>query len=171
MASKATPATATAQRAEVNHRLHTYTHDRRERGFGNGAVEALGLDPRRTFKTLIAVGEAGSPPVCAVVSVAAQLDLKALAAVAGAKQMAMADAVLAERVTGYVVGGISPLGQKRLLAVFIDFSACEYPTIFVSGGRRGLEIELSPTDLAQLVGATFCPIAREEQARSSHRWG
>ncbi len=160
MASKATPATATAQRAKVNHRLHTYTHDRRERGFGNEAVEALGLDPRRTFKTLIAVGEAGSPPVCAVVSVAAKLDLKALAAVAGAKQMAMADAALAERVTGYVVGGISPLGQKRRLAVFIDLSACEYLTIFVSGGRRGLEIELSPTDLAQLVGATFCPIAR-----------
>ena len=160
MAGKGTPATAAAQRAKVAHTLHEYVHDPANRSFGLEAVEALGLDPSRTFKTLIAVPSGGAKPVCAVVPVAAQLDLKALAAAAGAKQMAMADPAVAERSTGYLVGGISPLGQKQRLALFIDDSARDLPTMFVSAGRRGLEIELAPADLAALSGGRFAPIAR-----------
>lgn len=160
MAGKGTPATAAAQRAKVVHTLHEYTHDPANRSYGLEAVEALGLDPARTFKTLIAVPSGGGKPVCAVVPVSAQLDLKALAAAAGAKQMTMAEPALAERTTGFLVGGISPLGQKQRLALFVDASAQELPTMFVSAGRRGLEIELSPGDLAALTGGTFAAIAR-----------
>lgn len=160
MAGKGTPATVAAARAKVAHTLHAYVHDPANRNFGTEAVEALGLDPSRTFKTLIAVPAAGGKPVCAVVPVGAQLDLKALATAAGAKQMAMADPAVAERATGYLVGGISPLGQKQRLALFVDASARAHPTIFVSAGRRGLEIELAAADLATLTGATFASIAR-----------
>lgn len=160
MAGKGTPATAAAQRAKVAHTLHEYTHDPANRAYGLEAVEALGLDPDRCFKTLIAVAASGAKPVCAVVPVSAQLDLKALAAAAGVKQMGLADAAVAERVTGYLVGGISPLGQKQRLALYVDEGARRFPTIFVSAGRRGLEIELSPDDLAALTGATFAALAR-----------
>ncbi len=160
MAGKATPATTAAQRAKVVHQLHEYTHDPAQRSFGLEAVEALGLDPARTFKTLIAVASGGGKPLCAVVPVSSQLDLKALAVAAGAKHMVMAEPAMAERVTGYLVGGISPLGQKQRLALFIDASAQDLPTIFVSAGRRGLEIELAPVALAALTGGTFAVIAR-----------
>lgn len=160
MAGKGTPATAAAQKAKVAHTLHEYDHDPANRNFGTEAVTALGLDATRTFKTLIAVPSNGGKPVCAVVPVSSQLDLKALAAAAGCKQMAMAAPEVAERATGYLVGGISPLGQKQRLAVFIDASARLGATMFVSAGRRGLEIELAPDDLASLTGGRFAPIAR-----------
>ncbi|MEZ5262777.1 MAG: Cys-tRNA(Pro) deacylase [Acidimicrobiales bacterium] len=160
MAGKGTPATAAAARAKVAHTLHEYAHDPANRSFGAEAVDALGLDPDRTFKTLIAVPAGGGRAVCAVVPVSAQLDLKALAAAAGAKQMAMAEPAVAERATGYLVGGISPLGQKQRLALFVDSSAEAYDTVFVSAGRRGLEIELAPADLLALTGGRFAPIAR-----------
>ena len=160
MAGRRTPATATAQRAEVAHTLHEFPHDPSKRNFGHEAVVALGLDPQRVFKTLIASPSGGGRPVCAVVPVSAQLDLKALAVAVGVRGMTMAEAAVAERSTGYPVGGISPLGQKQRLAVFIDTTARQFATVFVSAGRRGLEIELAPEDLAALTGATFAPIAR-----------
>lgn len=161
MAGKGTPATAAAQRAKVRHTLHEYAHDPANRNFGTEAVEALGLDPRRTFKTLIAApATPGSSPCCAVVPVVAQLDVKALAAILSVKQLTLADPAVAERLTGYLVGGISPIGQKKRLATVIDTSAENFDTVFVSAGRRGLEIELSPADLAALTGARFAPIAR-----------
>lgn len=161
MAGRGTPATAAAAKAAVVHTLHEYAHDPSNRNFGMEAVEVLGLDPQRTFKTLIAVPSTpGAKPVCAVVPVSAQLDLKALAAAAGAKQMAMAEPAVAERVTGYLVGGISPLGQKQRLALFVDESAQDLATMFVSAGRRGLEIELAPGDLLRLTGGRFASIAR-----------
>ncbi len=160
MATRGTPATVALQRQKVPYTLHQYEHDPAVRQFGTEAVEALGLNPARTFKTLIAAPGGGGKPLCAVVPVAAQLDLKALAAAAGVKQMTMADPTAAERTTGYVLGGISPLGQKQQLAMFIDDSARGHATVFVSAGRRGLEVELSPTDLARLTGAVFAPIGR-----------
>jgi len=160
MAGRATPATVAAQRAKVAHTLHEYVHDPANRSYGLEAVEALGLDPDRTFKTLIAVPSGGGKPVCAVVPVSTQLDLKALATAAGAKQAAMAEQAVAERCTGYLVGGISPLGQKQRLALFIDETAKQFPTVFVSAGRRGLEIELAPADLAAVAGGRFAVIAR-----------
>ncbi|MFN0026547.1 MAG: Cys-tRNA(Pro) deacylase [Acidimicrobiales bacterium] len=160
MAARGTPATVALQRAKVAHTLHQYEHDPAVRQYGTEAVEALGLDAARTFKTLIAAPANGGKLVCAVVPVAAQLDLKALAAAAGVKQMTMAEPAAAERATGYVLGGISPLGQKQRLATFIDESAQHHPTVFLSAGRRGLEVELSPADLAQLTDANFAAIAR-----------
>ncbi len=164
MAGKGTPATAAAQRAKIAHTLHAYAHDPSNRNFGMEAVEVLGLDPARTFKTLIAappgIGGAGPAACCAVVPVAAQLDLKALAAIIGVKQLAMAEPAAAERLTGYLVGGISPIGQKKRLPTVIDSTAETFPTVFVSAGRRGLEIELAATDLAALTAGRFGPIAR-----------
>jgi Cys-tRNA(Pro)/Cys-tRNA(Cys) deacylase len=163
MAGKGTPATVAAARAKVAHTLHAYDHDPANRTFGVEAVVALGLDPERTFKTLIAATSGGAPAwVCAVVPVAGQLDLKALASAHGTKQMAMAQAADAERLTGYLVGGISPIGQKKRLPTYLDATAAAFPTIFVSGGRRGLEIELAPEDLLALTGGRLAPIARPD---------
>jgi Cys-tRNA(Pro)/Cys-tRNA(Cys) deacylase len=164
MAGKGTPATVAAARAKVAHTLHAYDHDPANRVYGMEAVTALGLDPERTFKTLIAAVGAGGGLVCAVVPVASQLDLKALAAAHGAKQMAMAAPADAERATGYLVGGISPIGQKKRLPLYLDASAEAFPTIFVSGGRRGLEIELATDDLLTLTGGTLAAIARVDGA-------
>lgn len=160
MVARGTPATVLLQRNKVPHTLHRYGHDPAVRQFGIEAVEALGLDAARTLKTLIADPGGWGKLVCAVVPVATQLDLKALATAAGAKQMSMAAPAVAERATGYVLGGISPLGQKQRLVTFIDDSARNHVTVFVSAGRRGLEVELSPADLAGLTGAHFAPIAR-----------
>jgi Cys-tRNA(Pro)/Cys-tRNA(Cys) deacylase len=159
MAAKQTPATRAAARAGIAHAVHPYRHDPADRHFGLEAVDRLGLDPARTFKTLIARPAAGRP-VCAVIPVDRQLDLKALAAVAGVKGVVLADPAEAERVTGYLVGGISPLGQKQRLDTYLDESAAAHPTVFVSGGRRGLELELAPADLVALTAATVVPIAR-----------
>ncbi len=156
MAGKGTPATRVLEQARVEHRLHSYVHDP-DAAYGIEAAESLGLDPGRVFKTLLAMLD-GRPAV-AVVPVSRQLDLKALAASLGAKKATMAAPGDAERLTGYVLGGISPLGHKRRLPTVIDASARIHDAIFVSAGRRGLEVELAPDDLARLTGATFAGIA------------
>ncbi|MEB3369459.1 Cys-tRNA(Pro) deacylase [Saccharopolyspora mangrovi] len=157
MAGKGTPATALLTKKGVTHRVHAYDHDPRAESFGLEAAEALGQSPGRVFKTLVA--DVDGTLTVGVVPVTGQLDLKALAAAAGGKKAKMAEVAAAERATGYVAGGISPLGQKKRLPVVIDRSAQDFDTIYCSAGRRGLEIELSPQDLADLLGATFAGIA------------
>jgi len=153
-----TPATVAAERAGIAFTLHEYA---RERGadYGLEAATALGVDAARVFKTLlVATGEGRH--VVAIVPVATTLDLKALAGAARAKHAEMAQPADAQRLTGYVLGGISPLGQKRVLATYVDASAEAHRTMFVSAGKRGLEIELAPADLVRLTDATVAPIAR-----------
>ncbi len=152
-----TPATALLAREKVSHTLHPYPHDPRSDAFGEEAATALDVAPDRLFKTLIA--SVDGRLVCAVVPVAGRLDLKALAAAVGAKRATMAEPAAASRATGYVVGGISPLAQKTRLPVVIDESASRYPTVFVSAGKRGLQVELTPSDLARLTSAALAPIA------------
>ena len=159
MAGTGTPATVLLATQKVEHRVHTYAH-RGGQAYGPEAAEAaeaLGLEPARVFKTLVA--EVDGTLTVGVVPVSATLDLKALAAAVGGKRARMADVAAAERATGYVAGGISPLGQKKRLRTVVDASAEPLPTLFCSGGRRGLEVELAPADLARLTGATFAPIA------------
>ena len=138
--------------------MHVYDHDPRRGAYGLEASDALGVAPEQVFKRLVA--EVDGALTVGVVPVAGQLDLKALAAAAGGKKAVMADVAAAERATGYVAGGISPLGQRRRLPVVIDSSALEFATIFCSGGRRGLEIELAPADLVRAVGARVAVIAQ-----------
>jgi Cys-tRNA(Pro)/Cys-tRNA(Cys) deacylase len=157
MAGRQTPATRAAEKAGIAYTLHEYDHDPRAASFAGEAAEALGLDPRRVFKTLVVA--VGDELAVAIVPAAGQLDLKAVG-----KRAAMADTGRAEKVTGYVAGGISPLGQRKRLATFLDASAREFDTIFVSAGRRGLEIELSADDLAALTGAEVKPLARAAAA-------
>lgn len=156
-----TPAINAAKQAKIRHQIHQYTHDPNHPSFGEEAAEALGVTPDRVFKTLLVQldGEAGRLGV-GVVPVAAKLDLKAVAAALGAKKAAMAESRAAERATGYVLGGISPLGQRKRLSTVIDQSAAGFETLFVSAGRRGLEIELAPGDLIRMLGAKVAPIAR-----------
>lgn len=158
MAGKATPATALLGKQGVAHSVHTYEHDPRHESYGLEAAEALGVDPERVFKTLVAEVD-GKQLTVGVVPVTAQLDLKALAAAAGGKKARMADAAAAQRATGYVLGGISPLGQRSRLPMVVDVSAERFDTILCSGGRRGLEIELAPADLFRLTGAVTAAIA------------
>jgi Cys-tRNA(Pro)/Cys-tRNA(Cys) deacylase len=157
MATGGTPATALLTRAKIDFTLHPYDHDPATTGFGDEAAAALGVDPLRIFKTLVA--DVAGSPVLAVVPVARQLDLKALAAARGAKKAAMADPEDAARLTGSVVGGISPLGSRRPLPVVIDASAESYPTIFVSAGKRGLQLELTPAALTKATKGAVAPIA------------
>jgi len=131
--------------------LHSYDHDPRSTAYGVEAVEALGVDPDRIFKTLIAAVD--DRLAVGIVPVAATLDLKALAAALGGKRAALADPAAAARVTGYVLGGISPLGQRRTLPTVLDSSATSHATIFVSAGRRGLQVELAPANLVRLTAA------------------
>ena len=156
MAGTGTPATVLLVRQKVEHRVHTYAH-RGGQAYGPEAAEALELEPGRVFKTLVA--EVDGALTVGVVPVSATLDLKALAAAVGGKRARMADVTAAERATGYVAGGISPLGQKKRLRTVVDASAEQFPTLFCSGGRRGLEVELAPADLVRLTGATVAPIA------------
>lgn len=156
VAGTGTPATALLVKQQVEHRVHTYTH-RGGQAYGPEAAEALGLVPEHVFKTLVA--DVDGTLTVAVVPVSRTLDLKALAGAVGGKRARMADVAAAERATGYVAGGISPLGQRRRLRTVIDASARDLPALHCSGGRRGLEIELAPADLARLTGATFAPIA------------
>lgn len=147
--------------AGIDFSLHEYEHDPRSLAFGEEAASALGVDPRQIFKTLIAVLVPGKPElVTAVVPVAGQLDLKALALALDAKRADLAAPEVAERSTGYVVGGISPLGQKQPLRTVVDSSAETFATIYVSAGRRGQQVEVSPHDLARLTGGRFAPIGR-----------
>jgi Cys-tRNA(Pro)/Cys-tRNA(Cys) deacylase len=149
-----TPAIVAAERAGIGFSLHAYEHDPKASSYGLEAVASLGLDAARVFKTLVVEVDGG--PALAIVPAAAQLDLKAL----GGKRAALADRTRAERTTGYVLGGISPLGLRKPLPTTLDASALEHPTIYVSAGRRGLELELDPRDLARLTDATVAPIAR-----------
>lgn len=145
-------------RQKVAHRVHAYAHDPGAASYGEEAAQVLGVDPARCFKTLVAEVDGGL--TVAVVPVSGSLDLKALAAAAGGKKAAMANPTLAERTTGYVLGGISPLGQRKRLPTVIDATAEKLKTVYVSAGRRGLEIELAPADLVRLTGATIAPIGR-----------
>lgn len=156
MAGRSTPATVALDRAGVPYRLHTYRHDPRTTSYGEEAIVELGVDASRVYKTLLASVD-GSLAV-AIVAVPTTLDLKALAAVLGGKRAGMADPGDAERVTGYVVGAISPLGQRRALPTVLD-AAADSESIFVSAGRRGLELELAPADLLRLTGGRLAQIA------------
>jgi Cys-tRNA(Pro)/Cys-tRNA(Cys) deacylase len=153
-----TPATVALTKAGVEFTLHPYDHDPAASSYGAEAAEALGLDPGHVFKTLLAAVDGRL--VVAVVPVTGQLDLKALAAAVGGKKAVMADPADAERTTGYVVGGISPVGHRRRLPTVIDDSAATLPTVYVSGGRRGLDIGLSPQDLLAVTGGTTARIRR-----------
>lgn len=157
ISGKATPATKALERAGLPVRTHTYEHDPKHESYGLEAAEALGLDPATVFKTLVA--EVDAKLTVAIVGVEHQLDLKALASAVKAKKAQMADVKQAERTTGYVAGGISPLGQKRALPTVIDERALEHDAIFVSGGRRGLELELAPGDLVRLTNAVVAAIS------------
>lgn len=154
-----TPAIDLLKKARAEHSVHSYEHDPKSASYGLEAAEKLGLDPARVFKTLLASSEKNELLV-AVVPVAGTLDLKALAQAAGVKKVEMADPMAAQRATGYLVGGISPLGQKKRLRTFIDSCAQAQPTIFVSAGRRGLEVELAAAALAEHTNATFAAIGR-----------
>lgn len=153
-----TPATVALSAASVEFTVHAYEHDPAHPSYGEEAAEAMGVSPERVFKTLVA--DVDGALVVAVVPVAGSLDLKALATAVGGKRAAMADPTLAERTTGYVRGGISPLGQRKKLRTVIDASADAHATICVSAGRRGLEVELAPVDLSKLTEAVSAPIAR-----------
>ncbi len=156
MAGRGTTATVALERARIPFTVHEYAHDPRHESYGQEAVEALGVESPRVFKTLIA--EVDGALVAGVVPVDGQLDLKALAAAAGGKKAALADVTAAERATGYVAGGISPVGQRKRLPVVVDASALAHRTVFCSAGRRGLEIELAPADLVRAAGATVASI-------------
>jgi Cys-tRNA(Pro)/Cys-tRNA(Cys) deacylase len=158
VSAKGTPATKALERAGLPVLTHAYEHDPKAESYGLEAATALNLDPKRVYKTLVASVD-GNLTV-AIVPVERQLDLKALASAAGGKRAEMAKVADAERATGYVAGGISPLGQRKALPSVIDDSALAYETVFVSGGRRGLEIELPPADLQRLTHAACAPIAR-----------
>ncbi|MCX5047514.1 MULTISPECIES: Cys-tRNA(Pro) deacylase [unclassified Streptomyces] len=153
-----TPATVALTSAGVTYTVHSYDHDPSHPSYGEEAAEAMGVSPDRVFKTLVA--DVDGTLTVAVVPVAGQLDLKALASAVGGKRAAMADPSLAERTTGYVRGGISPLGQRRKLPTVLDASASAHTTICISAGRRGLEVELSPEDLTKLTQAVLAPIGR-----------
>lgn len=154
-----TPATLALERAGVAYELHGYTHDPSVSDFGDEAAAALAVQPERVLKTLLAVVDGAL--VVGVVPVSGLLDLKALARVRGGKRAEMADVAVAERRTGYVAGGISTFGQKTRLPTVVDESAMQWESVFVSGGRRGLDIELAPADLVTVSAATVAPIARD----------
>lgn len=154
-----TPALDLLKKARAEHRVHTYEHDPKSTSYGLEAAEKLGIDPVQVFKTLLASSEKGELLV-AVVPVVGTLDLKALAHAAGVKKCEMADPAAAQRATGYLVGGISPLGQKKRLRTFIDQSAQQFATIHVSAGRRGLEVELAGAVLAEHTQGKFAEIGR-----------
>lgn len=155
-----TPAIDKVTAANIYFNVHQYQHES-GLAYGLEAAEKLGLDPARVFKTLMLETDAGPKALAvAVIPVAAQLDLKAVAKALKQKKVAMADPSIAERLTGFLVGGISPLGQKRSFPTLVDDSALAFETLFVSGGRRGLEIELAPQALAQLANAGFSSITR-----------
>lgn len=139
--------------------VHEYAHDPDSRSYGEEAAARLGVEAGRVFKTLLAELDSGALAV-GIVPVSTTLDLKSLAAALGAKRAAMADVAAAERATGYVAGGISPIGQKKRLRTVLDRSALDWETVYVSAGRRGLEIELAPADLVRVTGAVVASIGR-----------
>lgn len=153
-----TPAILALQRAGIRFALHEFEHDPAHADFGDEAATGLGVPGERIFKTLLA--QIDGELVVGVVPVSGRLDLKALAAVVGGKRAAMADPATAERRTGYVRGGISPFGQRTRLRTIVDVSVRGFDTVFVSGGRRGLDIELAPDALVEATGAILAPIGR-----------
>ena len=158
-AAGGTPATVALAAAGVPFTPHAYDHDPANTNFGLEAATALGLDPEQVFKTLLA--DVDGTLVVAIVPVTGKLNLKALAAAVGGKKAAMADAAVAERKTGYIVGGISPIGQKNPHTTVLDETAELFDTIFVSGGRRGFDIELAPHDLLAITSGTLAAIGRD----------
>jgi Cys-tRNA(Pro)/Cys-tRNA(Cys) deacylase len=152
-----TPATALLTRRAITYTLHEYAHDPRAESYGAEAAEALGVPPARLFKTLVA--RLDGRLVCALVPVSGTLSLKALATALGGKRAEMAEPAAAARATGYVVGGISPIGQRTALPVVIDESAARFETVFVSAGRRGLQVELAPSDLLLVTEGQLAPVA------------
>lgn len=155
----ATPAVRVLEKARVTHTLHPYDPEHpSDQGHGEAAVAALGADPRQVFKTLVA--RVDGVLTVAVVPVSGTLDLKALAAAAGGRKAVMAEPADAERATGYVLGGISPLGQKKALPTVVDDSALDFATVMVSAGKRGLQVELAPADLIRLTRARTAAIGR-----------
>ena len=153
-----TPATAVLAHAGVPYALHAYDHDPNADEYGLEAAQELGVDPKRVFKTLVA--EVDGEMVVGVVPVSGKLDLKALAATVGGKKAVMADPSKAERITGYRVGGISPLGQRSPLPVVVDDSAMGFASVLVSAGRRGLDLEIRPDNLVNVLNARTAPISR-----------
>jgi Cys-tRNA(Pro)/Cys-tRNA(Cys) deacylase len=156
MAAK-TPALVALTRAGIPHTVHDFGHDSTDRNYGKAAAAALGVEEQQVFKTLVVVAD-GHHAV-GIVPVAGQLSLKGIATALQAKKAEMCDPAVAQRITGYVVGGISPFGQRKLLPTVLDDSAAAYETIFVSGGRRGLDVEVAPDDLLAVLDATLAPIA------------
>lgn len=156
--SVGTPATVALTRAGIPYAVRAYEHDPAAESFGLEAAQALGVEPERVFKTLLV--DAGVGLAVGIVPVDRSLDLKAIAAALGVKKVAMADPAAAERSSGYVVGGISPIGQKRALPTVLDESAFGFDSVLVSGGRRGLDLELSPADLTSVTSAVRASIAR-----------
>ncbi len=154
-----TPAINLAKKKKISFEIHQYQHDPKAESYGEEAADKLGLDLTQVFKTLVVATEKNELCVC-VVPVAGMLDLKAVAKALKAKKTTMADAKKVQSTTGYVLGGVSPLGQKKLLTTLIDATAEQQKTIYVSAGKRGLEIELSPQDLQDLTRAIFAQIGR-----------
>lgn len=159
-AAQGTPATALLARAGVEFTVHAYDHDPSAASYGREAADLLGVAPERVFKTLVA--DVDGALTVAVVPVSGSLDLKALATAVGGKRAAMADPAAVTRTTGYVLGGVSPLGQRKKLPTVVDSSALDHATLYCSAGKRGLEIELAPADLVALTGAVTAPIGRAE---------
>lgn len=157
MVAKVTPAVRAAEAAKLKFRLLEYDYDPDAEAKGLQAAEAMGMDPALVFKTLVAALDSGEL-VSAAIPVAARLSLKALAHAAGAKHAEMAEPAKAERATGYVVGGISPFGQRKRMRIFLDESALAQPEIVVNGGRRGLQIIAAPADMGTALKATICPL-------------
>lgn len=154
-----TPAVNLARKNKIQYKVHEYSHDASNESYGTEAAEKLGISEQRVFKTLVVSLDSGEL-VVGVIPVSSMLGMKLIAKAAGAKKAAMANGPDVERTTGYVLGGVSPLGQKKRLRTVIDLSARNFPTVYVSAGRRGLEIELGPDDLLKLSNGIFAEICQ-----------